>query len=90
MQDSRLPPIPGDRKYFFIFCAVFPSGAHLYKTEHDKNWGAHTLSGDKSLPLYDGQEATRYPERENTASRQRDAAAGILRPVAYGRSDNDA
>ena len=82
MQDSRVPPIPGDRKYFFIFCAVFPSGAHLYKTEHDKN-GVHIL------PLYEGQEATRYPERENTASRQRDAAAGILRPVAYGRSDND-
>jgi len=37
MQDSRVPPIPGDRKYFFIFCAVFPSGAHLYKTEDDKN-----------------------------------------------------
>ena len=40
MQDSRVQPIPGDRKYFFIFCAVFPSGAHLYKTEHDKN-GVH-------------------------------------------------
>ena len=59
--------LPVRRKKRKTDCISSVSYTHLdvYKRQ------AHTLSGDKSLPLYDGQEATRYPERENTASSSR-------------------
>ncbi len=88
MQDSKIPDTV-DPQNIFSYSAQYSPPAHIYiKRNTIKMECTYLMSGDKSLPLYDGQEATRYNIPETGI--RTDAAAGILRPVAYGRSDNDA